>query len=103
MIILVDDVNKALINDATFLWTVFTRFEPAADMHARKQHVIRNHISYEGPVLIDARMKPWYPEELFCDDETADLVTKRWNQYFPNGQVSMGNSAMAHLTADARW
>ncbi len=24
-----------------------------------------------GPILIDARMKPWYPDELFCDAETA--------------------------------
>ena len=42
-------------------------------------------------------MKPWYPEELFCDDDTAKLVESRWSEYFPDGQVEMGDSFQAHL------
>jgi hypothetical protein len=52
---------------------------------------------FEPPVAIDARMKPWYPEDLFCDAETASLVERRWKSYFPAGRVVMGDSDRAHL------
>ena len=57
---------------------------------------IERALNTENDVL-DARMKPWYPEELFCDDDTAKLVESRWSEYFPGGQVEMGDSFQAHL------
>lgn len=84
LIILVDDVAKAVQSEMSFLWTTFTRFEPAADLHAQGQTVQRNHIAYTGPLVIDARMKPWYPAELACDPDTEALVSRRWSHYFPN-------------------
>jgi hypothetical protein len=42
-------------------------------------------------------MKPWYPEELFCDEDTAKLVDSRWKEYFPTGHVEMGDSDRGHL------
>ncbi len=80
-----------------FLWTTFTRFEPAADIHAADRRIVRNHIAYTGPVVIDARMKPWYPKELSCRDDIAALVTRRWKEYFPAGTIAMGDSEKAHL------
>jgi hypothetical protein len=38
-----------------------------------------------------------YPEELMCDEETAETVTRRWEEYFPSGGVQMGDSAAGHL------
>ena len=32
-----------------FLWTTFTRFEPAADIHAADRRIVRNHIAYTRP------------------------------------------------------
>jgi len=96
LVVLVDDAAQATRSDARFLWTVFTRFEPAADIHARHR-VLRNHVVREGTVVIDARSKPSYPEELRCDPETAALVTGRWGEYFPAGGVEMGDSDVAHL------
>jgi UbiD family decarboxylase len=96
LIVLVDDAEQAAKSAMNFLWTTFTRFNPASDIHACRAEVVRTHVSFEAPVLIDARMKPSYPEELFCDDETADNVTKRWDEYFPSG-MEMGDSARAHL------
>jgi hypothetical protein len=58
---------------------------------------VRNHIAYDGPIVIDARMKPWYPKELACGEDTADLVTRRWREYFPDRRVEMGDSGRAHL------
>ena len=97
LIIAVDSVKKALRNDSAFLWTTFTRFEPAADIHAANIQVHRHHLMYEGPIVIDARMKPWYPKELFCDDETGQKVQNRWKEYFPGKSPEMGDSDFAHL------
>lgn len=97
LLILVDSLAKALKNEASFLWTVFTRFEPAADIHAPSSRILRHHISYSGPILIDARMKPSYPPELECDPETKKKVDHNWKRYFPEG-MEMGESDAAHVS-----
>jgi hypothetical protein len=79
-----------------FLWTTFTRFEPAADIHAAATRLVRHHVSYTPPVVIDARLKPGFPDELHCAPETARRVSQRWREYFPAG-VEMGDSDAAHL------
>jgi UbiD family decarboxylase len=96
LVVLTDDAERAVRSEMNFLWTTFTRFEPAADIHAAKTRVVRNHLSFTPPVLIDARMKPWFPEELTCLPEVAETVTRRWREYFPNGQ-EMGDSERGHL------
>lgn len=96
LVILVDEINRALASEAAFLWTIFTRFEPAADLHARPE-LRRGHVGYSLPIVIDARMKPPYPAELLCDETTAAKVSRRWKEYFPSGKVEMGDSANGHL------
>jgi UbiD family decarboxylase len=96
LVVLVDDAEKAAKSSINFLWTTFTRFEPAADIHAAEIAMVRRHVSYTPPVVIDARLKPDFPEELFCDPETADKVTARWKEYFPDG-MEMGDSDRGHL------
>lgn len=83
LVILVDSIDETLKDEQTFLWTVFTRFEPAQDIHAKSQKVHRHHLCYECPILIDARFKSTYPKDLEPDDATDQLVTRRWNEYFP--------------------
>jgi 4-hydroxybenzoate decarboxylase subunit C len=97
LIVVSDEPERATRSDMNFLWTTFTRFEPAADIHAAATRVVRHHISYEPPVVIDARMKPWYPKEVSCDGATAAAVTNRWKEYFPSGKVAMGDSERGHL------
>jgi UbiD family decarboxylase len=80
MVVLVDDASEVR-DPALFLWTVFTRFDPAWDIHA-KSHVRNNKIEYSGPVIIDCRMKPWYPGELIPDPEVSRKVDERWREYF---------------------
>jgi len=97
LLVLVDDARRTCGGTARFLWTTFTRFEPAADLYAASSRVERHHLVYTGPIVIDARMKPSYPAELFCDPETAALVTRRWREYFPDRDVEMGDSDAGHL------
>jgi 3-polyprenyl-4-hydroxybenzoate decarboxylase len=96
LVVLTDEPERAAASPMNFLWTTFTRFEPAADIHSAETRVVRHHVSYSGPIVIDARLKPGFPDELFCDESTSAKVTRRWREYFPDG-VEMGDSASAHL------
>lgn len=80
-LVIVADETSIAGDQTAFLWTVFTRFNPAADIYARTQ-VKRHHIGYELPIVIDARMKPGYPDELFPREDIVKLVDSRWSEYF---------------------
>jgi UbiD family decarboxylase len=97
LVVLTDDPARASKSPMNFLWTTFTRFEPAADIHAAGSRIVRNHVSYTGPIVIDARMKPWYPAEVSCRPDVADTVSRRWREYFPDRDVEMGDSERGHL------
>ena len=97
LVVVTDEPARAAASAMNFLWTTFTRFEPAADIHAAERRIVRNHIAYRGPIVIDARLKPGFPKELTCDPDTAALVTRRWKEYFPSGKVEMGDSERGHL------
>ncbi len=83
LVVLVDDAREATSSSEKFLWTTFTRFEPAADIASSSAEVVRNHIVRQGPIVIDARKKPWHPGEVECDPDTERLVSARWREYFP--------------------
>jgi UbiD family decarboxylase len=76
------DVAKS---SAHFLWSTWTRFEPAADIYAAQTTIHRNHLVYKGPIVIDARTKPGFPDELIVRPDIATLVDRRWREYFPKG------------------
>jgi UbiD family decarboxylase len=97
LLVLSDDAERATRSSVNFLWSTFTRFDPAADLHAKSTKLVHNQASLEAPILIDARMKAPYPEELFCDEATAEKVTKRWQEYFPGRAVEMGDADRGHL------
>ena len=97
LVVVSDEPERAARSDMNFLWTTFTRFEPAADIHSADRRIIRNHIAYTAPVVIDARLKPWYPKELSCREDIASLVGRRWRDYFPSANVAMGDSERGHL------
>jgi UbiD family decarboxylase len=99
LVVLTDEPKRAARSAINFLWTTFTRFEPARDVHARAVSLRRLHPSFTPPVVIDARLKPGFPKELRCDPDTAALVTRRWSEYFPAGKIEMGDSDAASLDA----
>ena len=82
LIVLHDDASVAE-STANFLWATWTRFEPASDIYAAKTEVTRHHLAYQMPIIIDARTKPGFPKELIVRDDIAQLVDKRWGDYFP--------------------
>ncbi len=83
VIVLVDDSDAATESMQEFLWTLFTRFEPAADIHGAATAVRRFHVGLDAPVVIDCRMKPWYTEVLEVDQATRSLVDKKFDRIIP--------------------
>ncbi|MBD2868098.1 UbiD family decarboxylase [Paenibacillus arenilitoris] len=79
LVILADDADIAAAQ-TPFLWTVFTRFNPADDIYANSD-IRRHHFGYKLPIVIDARMKPGYPDELFPREDVVKLVDGRWSEY----------------------
>jgi 3-polyprenyl-4-hydroxybenzoate decarboxylase len=96
LLVLTDEPKRAAKSPINFLWTTFTRFDPAAHIHGASQSVVANHVSFRAPILIDARHKPGFPAELHCREDVAATVTRRWRQYFPAG-MEMGDSEAGHL------
>jgi UbiD family decarboxylase len=96
LVVVTDDPARAAASSINFLWTTFTRFEPAADVHAAAKRIVRNHVTLTAPIVLDARLKPGFPEELFADEATQASVTRRWREYFPT-DVAMGDAAKGHL------
>ena len=84
VIVLVDSTDEATANMQEFLWTLFTRFEPAADIHSAKQAVNRFHVGLTPPVVFDCRMKPWYTDVLEVDTLTKELVDRKIKKMIPS-------------------
>ena len=84
LVVLHDDARVAE-SAPDFLWSTWTRFEPAADIHAKDTTVLRHHLAYTAPIVIDARTKPGFPKELIVRDDIRKLVDQRWREYFPAG------------------
>ncbi len=82
LLLLVDEVRSALRDETSLIWSVFTRFDPATDLHAHKSTCVGNHLQRRGPILIDARSKVTYPPKVSPDQATVHLVSKRWKEYF---------------------
>ncbi len=82
LVCLVDDAAACVRDDASFLWTVFTRFEPAADIYGSNSQLKRYHVSMSAPVAFDCRSKPWIPPLVEPDPETVRRVEEMWSEIF---------------------
>ncbi len=83
VILLVDATSEATSSLQEFLWTFFTRFEPANDIHGRRLTVHRFHVGLEPPIVFDCRMKPWYTDVLEVDPATKKLVDGKITSMLP--------------------
>ena len=77
VVLLVDDSKAATISMKEFLWTFFTRFEPAGDIYGNKPESLRFHTRLREPVVLDFLMKLWYPPVLEVDEETRKKVDEK--------------------------
>ncbi len=83
VVVIHDDIDFARTSEK-FLWATWTRFNPATDIYAKRIETRNNHIGYASPIVIDARMKPWYPAVVEPREDIVKLVDRRWGEYFEN-------------------
>ena len=90
LIVVVDDSEFAARNLNNFLWVVFTRSDPANDVHGMDSFVEKKHWGCRGPLVIDARLKPHMPPPLVPDP----AVSRRVDDFFAtNGPLARWRGA----------
>ena len=67
LVVLVDDAQFTAKTLNNFLWTVFTRSDPAADINGVGVSIIDKHWGCAGSLVIDARIKPHHAPPLIED------------------------------------
>jgi 4-hydroxy-3-polyprenylbenzoate decarboxylase len=74
LIAIVDDSDFAARSLANFVWVIFTRANPAADIYGVGAFTERKHWGCTGPLVIDARMKPHHAPPLVEDPGVSNRI-----------------------------
>jgi 4-hydroxy-3-polyprenylbenzoate decarboxylase len=72
-IVIVDDSQFVAESLRNFLWVTFTRTDPAADLYGIESFVADKHWGCHGPLVFDARIKPYHAPVL----EEPPEITRR--------------------------
>jgi 4-hydroxy-3-polyprenylbenzoate decarboxylase len=86
LVVLADDPEFTTATLRNFLWVTFTRSNPSHDVHGVASFIEHKHWGCEGPLLIDARLKPHHAPPLLEDPE----VTKRVDALAAKGKSLHG-------------
>lgn len=74
--VLVDDADFVARTLNNFLWTTFTRSNPASDVHGVDAFIEHKHWGCRGPLVIDARAKPHHAPPLVEDPAISRRVDR---------------------------
>ena len=77
LVIVCDDSQFAARNVDNWVWTTFTRSNPACDVYGVGASQIDKHFGCQGSLIIDARSKPHHAESLIEDPLTVKKVDAR--------------------------
>jgi 4-hydroxy-3-polyprenylbenzoate decarboxylase len=83
LIVICDDSEFSARNMSNFVWTTFTRSNPATDISGVGERYVDKSWGCTGPVLIDARVKAHHAPPLVEDTK----VTARVDQLFQSGSL----------------
>jgi len=81
IIVVCDDADFVAANMRNYLWITYTRCNPSHDMHGIKESFVNKHWGCEGPLVIDARIKPHHAPPV----EKDPAVEKRIDRIFAKG------------------
>ena len=77
LVAIVDDSDFVSHSLNNFLWSVFTRSNPATDIDGIASATVDKHWGCEGSLVIDARVKPFHAPPLVEDSEISKRVDAR--------------------------
>ena len=80
LIVLTDDASFIEASLNNFLWTTFTRSNPANDIYGVDSFTEHKHWGCNGPLIIDARKKPHHAPALIKDTEVEKRVDKLFEE-----------------------
>lgn len=83
LITLVDDSEFAARTLNNWLWTTFTRSNPATDVNGIASETVDKHWGCRGSLVIDARFKPWQAPPVIEDSDTIAKVDARGSRGGP--------------------
>jgi 4-hydroxy-3-polyprenylbenzoate decarboxylase len=75
-VVIVDDSEFISHTLNNFLWTTFTRSNPATDVHGIGEFIREKHWGCRGSLVIDARIKPHHAPPLVEDPEVSKRVDR---------------------------
>ncbi len=67
LMVVCDDAEFVAHTLNNFLWVTFTRCNPSHDIHGVDEFVLNKHWGCNGPILLDARIKPHHAPPLIKD------------------------------------
>ena len=76
LVVVVDDSRFTAESLGNFLWTTFTRSNPAPDTYGIESFVEQKHWGCRGSLVIDARAKPHHAPALIDDPEISRRVDR---------------------------
>lgn len=74
LVVLVDDARFSAHTENNFLWSTFTRSDPARDIYGFNAHTADKHWGCRGALVIDARYKPYMAPPLVEDSGVSKRV-----------------------------
>ncbi|MBU0696272.1 MAG: UbiD family decarboxylase [Bacteroidetes bacterium] len=76
LIILCDDAGFTAQTVNNFVWVTFTRSNPSHDIYGINSFTEHKHWGCEGPLIIDARIKPHHAPPLLLDPKVEERVNE---------------------------
>ncbi len=74
LVVLVDDANFTSASLNNFLWVTFTRCNPANDIYGVNEFITNKHWGCNGPLIINARIKPHHAPAVEKDAATEKKI-----------------------------
>ena len=76
MIVVGDDAAFIAATVRNFLWVSFTRCNPSHDMYGINSFTINKHWGCNGPLILDARIKPHHAPPVVMDSATEKSISR---------------------------
>jgi 4-hydroxy-3-polyprenylbenzoate decarboxylase len=76
LIILSDDANFTSANLNNYLWVTYTRCNPSHDIHGIDAFIKHKHWGCNGPLVIDARIKPHHAPPVVKDPSIENKINR---------------------------
>lgn len=76
LIVITDDSQFTSENLKNYVWVTYTRSNPSHDIYGVKSFVQHKHWGCEGPLIIDARVKPHHAPPLIKDENVEKSIER---------------------------